>query len=125
MVAVLLVLLKVLSHTLEAALVSDVNLIHLTLVVNLLERIHELLGVQFVIGAASLQNLRLLFHREVLPREVRVDVLLVESQDFIMGNGTRVGEVEDTGDLSVREGREAGRSSVKIVIELGMSTTFS
>lgn len=42
----------------------------------------------------------LLFDVEVLPCEVRIDVLLVELKDFVVANGARVGVVHDAGEFA-------------------------
>jgi len=61
----------------------------------LLKLVDELSGVQLAVASASFDDLGLLFQGEVLPGEGGSDVLLEKSQDFIMGNGTRIGEVVD------------------------------
>lgn len=48
---------------------------------------------QLVVGATRLDDLRLLLEGEVGPVEAGVDVLLVEGEDLIMGQGAGVREV--------------------------------
>lgn len=89
------------GHSLEAQLVSLVNLWYLKLV--LCELLDKLGGVELAVASSGLDDLRLLFQCEVLPGEVWSDVFLEESEDLVVGNGTWVGEVVDAGFLVLSE----------------------
>ena len=58
-------------------------------------------GVEEVVRPRCHDHLGLLLHREVGPREVRVNVLLVQLEDLVVGDGTRVGVVHDAGQLAL------------------------
>lgn len=85
------------GHSLEASLVSLVDLWHLILVLSKL--VDKLGSVQLAVGTSGLDNLGLLLEGEVLPGEVWSDVLLEESKNLVVRDGSRVGEVVDTGLL--------------------------
>lgn len=53
------------------------------------------LGVEEVVGAWGLDDLGLLLNVEVLPGELRVNVLLVQLHDLIVADAARVGVVHD------------------------------
>lgn len=65
------------------------------------QRIDQLAVVQSVVGPAGLENLGLLLHGEVRVGVVRIHVLLVEIQHLIVGDGSRVAEVVDAGQLAL------------------------
>jgi hypothetical protein len=69
------------------------------LVVIFAELLLELGGVQLAVRSSSLDNLCLLVQGEVFPGEVGAHVLLEESKDLVVGDGTWVGEVVDAGLL--------------------------
>lgn len=69
------------------------------LVVVFAELLLELGGIQLAVRSSSLDNLCLLVQGEVLPGEVGADVLLEESENLVVGDGTWVGEVVDAGLL--------------------------
>jgi len=60
-------------------------------VVVFLELIDELSRVKFTVRPASLDDLALLLNGEVLPFKRRADMLLEQSKNFVVRNGTRVG----------------------------------
>jgi hypothetical protein len=72
-----------------------VNLWNLEVV--LLELGDKLGGVELAVGTAGLDDLGLLLEGEVLPGEVWADILLEESKNLVVGDGTWVGEVVDAG----------------------------
>lgn len=82
------------SHSLEALIVCLMNLWDLKVV--FLQLVDELGGVKLAVRTTSLDNLGLLFESKVLPGEIWTDVLLEQSQDLVVRDGTRVGEVVDT-----------------------------
>lgn len=71
-----------LCHSLEASLVSLVDLRNLVIVLG--ELIDQLGGVELAVGTAGLDNLGLLIESEVLPGEVWADVLLEEGKDLVV-----------------------------------------
>ena len=83
---------EVLLHSLEHA--HDGLLDGRNLHAELATRLHQLARVQLVVRAARRQDLRLLLQREVLIGERRVDVLLVQVQNLVVGDGAGVGEVK-------------------------------
>lgn len=88
------------------------------LVVVFLKLVDQLGGVQLAVAASSLDDLGLLLEGEVLPCEIRANVLLEESKDLVVGDGTWVGEVVDTGILvlSKQDGswEEVGKDGVGV-----------
>jgi hypothetical protein len=97
------------SHSLEAALVSLVDLWNFETV--LLELLGELSGIELAVAAASLDDLGLLLQCEVLPGEIWSDVFLEEGEDLVVGDGTWVGEVVDTGILVLGQ-KNGGREEI-------------
>lgn len=85
------------GHSLEAALVGLVDLWDGVSVLSKL--LLKLGGIQLAVGSSSNNNLGLLLQGEVLPGELRADKLLEESKDLVVGDGTWVGEVVDSGIL--------------------------
>jgi hypothetical protein len=69
----------------------DVYLFHQKHALNTVEK----LLTQCVIRAASLQDLSLLVKREVLVHVFRVDILLVQIEDFVVRDSSGVAEVVD------------------------------
>ncbi|KAK6158129.1 hypothetical protein DH2020_005443 [Rehmannia glutinosa] len=70
-------------------------------------------------------NLSLLLESEILPSEARIDIFTIHFQNLIMAHDSRVREVPDSGEISLRHLDGYGEKSSKIVMELGMSTTLS
>jgi len=86
-----------LGHSLEASLVGFVDLRNLIVV--FLELGDQLSGVQLAVTSSCLNDLGLLLECEVLPGEVWADVFLEEGKDLVVGDGSWVGEVVDSGVL--------------------------
>ena len=63
--------------------------------------IDQLGVIQSVVRPAGLENLSLLLHGEVRISIVRVHVLLVEVEHFIVGDGSRVAEVVDASQFAL------------------------
>ena len=70
------------------------NLWNLILVLSKL--VDKLGGIQLAVGASGLDDLGLFLQSKVLPGEVWANVLLEERENFVVGDGTWVGEVVDT-----------------------------
>lgn len=81
------------SHSLEAKLVCFVDLWDLNSV--LLELLLQLGSIELAVASASLENLGLLVKGEVLPREIRSDILLEQAEHLVVGDCAWVGEVVD------------------------------
>jgi len=77
----------------------------------LLELLDKLGGVELAVASAGLDDLGLLVQCEVLPGEVWSDVLLEEGQNLVVGDGTWVGEVVDTGILVLGQ-EDGGREEI-------------
>lgn len=82
------------SHTLEALSISLVDFWNLVVV--LLKLVNKLGSIELAVGATSLDDLGLLLKGKVLPLERWTNVLLEEGKNLVVGNGSWVGEVEDT-----------------------------
>lgn len=67
------------------------------LIVVLFELADKLRDIKLAIAPTGLYDFCLLLQCKVLPGETRANVLLEESQNLIVGNGARVGEIIDTG----------------------------
>jgi len=80
-----------LGHALEALCVGLVHLWNLEAV--LLKLVDQLGRIELAVASSGLDNLCLLLQREVLPGEIWTDVLLEEGKDFVVRDGTGVGEV--------------------------------
>jgi len=68
-----------------------------------------------VVGSSGSQDLRLFFIGEVLPGEGGIDDFLIHLEDFVVGNGTRVGQVDGSSDLTLghvdHDGKEFRKDS--------------
>lgn len=56
------------------------------------------LGFQQVVGPCSYNDLGLLLYREVRPFELRINVILVHLQDFVVTDSPRVGVIHDSSE---------------------------
>lgn len=93
-------------HPLETLSVSVVNLRHSDPVLRKL--LLQLGRIQLAIAPPGLDDLALLLQREVGPLELRTDDVAEEREDLVVGDGTRVGEVEDADVLVLRHGDGGG-----------------
>lgn len=57
---------------------------------------HQLCTVQLAIAPPSLQDLALLFNTEVFPSETWIHNISIQTQDFVMADRTRIGEIVDS-----------------------------
>ncbi len=106
-----------LSHALEALLVSLVNLWNLVLI--LLELVNQLGGVELAVASSGLDDLGLLFQCKVLPGEVWTDVFFEKRQNLVVGDGTWVREVVDTGLLVFGQENRGGQEIVEDRVGVG------
>jgi hypothetical protein len=61
--------------------------------------LNQLRSIQLAVTTSSLDDLGLLLKSEVLPCEGGADVFFEQRQYFVVGNGTRVGEIVDASFL--------------------------
>lgn len=82
-------------HALETLVVGRVHILHLH--PEILHPLSQLVTVQLAVASPCFEDFRLFCLAKVFPLKVRSHMFLEQSQNLIVGDGTRVGKVVDTG----------------------------